>query len=443
MAGGLIIMSEVIKAFGCNGIWWLPENPSERVAGTLCFSDDDGIDLSLAGVFGEPAPGIAEKYVPIILGLVWDYPLGKLVTLKGCRVHRFHLGSPGIGREVYFADRLFVGSHIEREEDFSFSHLSVSLSGLSDWAGVLTGLSQQFIPVGKEGRKKFEIRWQSPEPIRGRIPGGDLALGVEGKVSLSRREGSIKEKVWFSISCDNPHTEDELLARYAYPLQNFMTLATDHPNAQVEVTVRRPGEDDRIHVIAARVFHDAKAAEDLMPHKMLFSLEDVKDRAVALISRWMEVSERFAGVVNPYFGIQYEPKSFVDTKFLIVFQSLEVYSRLHTQGGGSIVTPSDQSLGHLFTKLLEEHWKTVGPLFGLSLEGTVAELMKYRNYVVHRDSDIGKEPDYSRKLYWLTQKLMFLMKACLLTELGFTSDELDRFFRRNQMFVHILNMVEK
>src|SRR4051812_1632970 len=160
-----------MRDFNCNGIWWLPENPSDQVAGTLHFSDDSFVELSLLGTLGEPTASLEQKTVPVILGLVWDCPLGREVTLKDCLIKSFESGSHLPSREDYFADRMFVGSHLEKEVDFSFSGLSIMLSGLSSWASTLSGL-------GHEGSPKFEIRFRQPESISGRIPGGDFTLRV-------------------------------------------------------------------------------------------------------------------------------------------------------------------------------------------------------------------------------------------------------------------------
>ena len=117
------------------------------------------------------------------------------------------------------------------------------------------------------------------------------------------RDWSIKEKLLFSIDYASPVSEYLIHKKYVYPLQNLMTLATDHPNAQRDLTVRRPGFSGNIHVFGAMVFHDDKSAADLTRHKMLFLFEDIKDRMIELIGRWFELSERLRGVCNPYFGI--------------------------------------------------------------------------------------------------------------------------------------------
>jgi hypothetical protein len=423
-----------MRAFNCNGVWWLPESPSDRVAGTLRFSDDGFVELSLMGTLGESTASLEGRTVPVILGLVWDCPLGREVTLKDCLLKSLHSGSRVPPREEYFAGRMFGGSHFKKQEDFSFSEISIVLSGLSSWADTLSGLSR-----GKESLTDFEVRYRQPEPISGRIPGGDLTLGVEATLSMSRRNYSITEEVHFKIACDQPQPIEGLNARYVYPLQNLMTLATDQPNALVDFRVRGLNNRDDIHVLGKRSFFDARPATDLFPHEMIFSLEDVRDRVVPLISKWIEISERLADVCEPYFGVQYV-KAFVENRFLTVFLALEVYRRRRGQTDEHAISSQGPPLSEQLTQLLEEHAATVGPLFGGDTARAVAELMRYRNHIVHGDPAPPGERTNNNREFWLTQKLMFLMKACLLTELGFPVEDQVKFFHRSQLYINILSL---
>jgi hypothetical protein len=430
-----------MKTFDCPGIWWLPEDSSKKVAGTLRFSDEKGVDLSLAGVFAESSTTLEKDKIPIVLGQIWDCALGETATLTGCQLRASHFGSHAIPREEYSAERLFIGSHMETEGDFSFSKLSIQLSGLPSWANTLRGLSIHHIPADEARRRGFEIRWLLPEPVAGRIPGADLTLSVGAKIASDRRQHSIKEEVKFAISCDTPASDHDLNARLVYPLQNFMTFATDTPNAIVDYTVTRHGTRDDVHVLGARVFHDCEAAADLSPFEMLFSLSDVKDRVIDLLASWIDISQRLRDACNLYFRLQYQPDSFIETRLLLVCQFLEVYQRERQPAITDDRGPDDMVFGEQLERLLEEHRTTVGPLFGNEIQVAVAELMKYRNYVICRDFKAGADSDYGAKMFWLTQKLMFLMKACLLAELGINSEEQLKFFEHNGMYVHLLGLV--
>ncbi len=423
-----------------NGVWWLPDNPSQKIVGVLEFTKKHGFQLSLTGVLGERTAALREKRLPIILGNVWDSDLGEKVTLKDCWVNKFSLGSLGLPREEYQVELAFVGDHLAKEEDFLFSALRVSFSGLSSWAARYSGLSHSDIPRTMDHPAGgFELKWVPSKPIAGEIPGGNIRLVLGSTRSFpSVREVTVKENLRFVITTDQPLASEVIHMKYVFPLENFLTLATGHPNALLYYSLRQPGSQEDIHVMGRRVFDDSDAATDLLPHKMIFSLADVADRAIPLIGRWFEVCERLRGVCNPYFSSLLQPNIFVDLRFLTVFQSLEVYAR--SRGYGDVQHPG-QHLSEQFTKLLEDHWACIDSLFfENSSSGAATELMRYRNFVVHRDSGLGEQSNYGETLFWWTQRLRFLLTACLLTELGIPADEQTTFFRRNELFTHIVGL---
>lgn len=425
--------------FNCDGIWWLPHAPDDKVAGSLIFAKESGIHLKLAGVFGEPAPHFADKAFPIILGVVWDCPHGKLITLKDCHIKRTQFSVPGIAREEYFANRIFAGEHIDREEEFQFSEAFASFSGLPNWAEMLSGLKQEHEPEG------FTIHWRRQEAIAGPIPGGKVTLGTGASYSVSGfdRTWSITEDVSFHIEADAACSADELNRRYIFPLQNFLTLATDHPNAVTEFSVRKPGAIDRVKVLAPRTFSDPKLAADVLPHRMLFSLRDVHGQAAALLSRWIELSDDLSEAVNPYFSSQYKPSQFTDTNYLVVFQSLESYHRARFHKLGTSLIPTASELREIVGGLLREHHETVHPIFPNDERKVIDQIIGYRNFVVHRVAVGVDDKDYGQTLFWLTKRLSFLMKACLLTELGISKDIQKQLFSRSSMFEHIAGMTAK
>ena len=424
-----------MEAFDCQGTWWAPDEPSRAVPGTLRFSEERGAELSLTGTLGDTVGSVGGKQLPIILGLADGCPLGDEVTLRGCLLKNLRLTSRGGGREEYFADRLFVGAHL-REDEFLFEAVHVSFTGLPSWAAVLGGLSHEHSAGGEDPRRAvFRAAWAPPTPLVARVPGGTLTLGAGVKVVTSRRRYVIKEDVAISIGCERPQAEEHLSRVYVRPLKNLMTLATDRPNAVTTCRMRRPGGRDDIHVLGPSAFPDAEAASDLLPHKMIFTLEDVHGGAGELFGKWVETHDRFAAACELYFNAQDRPDTYVDMNYLIVSQALEAYYREHAGRAGA-------EFAEAVTALAEEHSGKLAPLFGSHGE-VIADLLEYRHFVTHRDTDLNRGTKYAPHLYWLTQRLMFLMRACWLTELGIPAAEQEKLFRRNQLFVHIVGSREQ
>jgi hypothetical protein len=96
----------------------------------------------------------------------------------------------------------------------------------------------------------------------------------------------------------------------------------------------------------------------------------------------------------------------------------------------------------IIRQLLERQWGNVSDLFKKDLESTAEEIILVRNYIVHRDSRLGDLPDYGAKVHWLTEKCVFLMKSCLLSELGFSEEEKAKMLRQNALYSHIATISE-
>lgn len=419
----------------CQGLWWLPEAPAEKVAGTLRFSNQEGATLALFGVLGEASSRVAEKAIPAVCGHVHGCELGDEVTLKDCTVSARHL-SPAGTREDVRAAYAFIGAHLNGEQDFSFRSARLWFSGLASWADSLTGLSERLMPGAGGGRPGFEIKWAPPPPVQGRAGGAKMALGVTARLEMPRREWAIREQVEFSIQADAPLSHTEWYQRFAYPLQNLLSFATDRPNSLEGFVLARPEGDEGIHVFLSRTFADREAATDLLPHDMLFTLSDAAGKAAELISRWLDTYQAFRVALGPYFAEAYNSHTYVDNQFLSVYQSLEVLARLAAdhQPASSFAQPGwlDRMIGGAAPVLDEA--------LGAPPEAVAREAGVVRNYVVHRDSDLGDRPDYGRRLYWLTQRLRFVLKVMLLRELGFPAEQQRQLLRRNRLFVHLLSL---
>jgi hypothetical protein len=413
--------------FTCNGLWWLPELPDIKIAGTMTFSDETGTALSLLGVLGKGGSGLERKSVPAIHGISFDWPVGdsrsEAITLKDNFVSSYSPGTPDFPRETYHVGTIFVGRHIR---DFLFTRIRLRLSGLSGWAHGLTGLSRNFFPIDGRTDPKWEIYWSRPDPIRGRIADGVLSLEVGAEGFNNPRTASIWENVALSLELDKPESDVLINEKYCYPLQNFLTLATDQPNSMDELLVRIPEDKEDIRVIASRTFHKSKVAELLLPHKMIFSLQDIRPIVIETLGKWIDIYARLNSVCGPFFAIQYRP-SFTVFSFLTIFQSLQVLAELRS------IKAEDE--GRL-RQLLEDNWDIVGSLFTQDPSRAASELANMRHRAIYRDSK-SNEPGFATNIYWSGQRLTFLLDACLLRELNFPPDAVKRYYFRNQRFLHL------
>ena len=89
-----------MKPFESVGIWFLPEAPDRKVAGTLSFSQDEPLELKLSGVFSEEWGRLTPHY-KLIRGVINQSPYGKYVTLLRSFSKSLHLGMPGLTLKTF------------------------------------------------------------------------------------------------------------------------------------------------------------------------------------------------------------------------------------------------------------------------------------------------------------------------------------------------------
>jgi len=420
-----------------NGIWWIPERESDKVAGVLSVQPGQGIRLSLSGTLGDPAKLDDSKSIPIVVGFVWDWPLGNVATLRGCLQVGLNMSWPGISRETYWCERVFLGAHLHSEIDYTFTEATFELSGLPSWASSYTGLSRAIDTDQNSRLRGMRIEWVGPETLVGATQDARIRLFAIAGLSGPRRHQLLKETIRIGVEPAKELTVDAFEDNYLYPLQNFLTLATDHPSAIHALYVRHAKEERPIQVLTSHSHHSEEGIE-LQPHKMLFTLKDLGEHPMDLIARWIQIWESLGRACAPYFSMQYQADAFVETQFLGVFQSLEAYQRQRANVTTNEAIIDQRHLKVLLATLLEEHWNVVGPLFAENKEATASRLMMLRNFIVHREPARLADDELPTELIWASERLMFLMKACLLAELGFSSEARLNLFGRNQSYSYAL-----
>jgi len=66
----------------------------------------------------------------------------------------------------------------------------------------------------------------------------------------------------------------------------------------------------------------------------------------------------------------------------------------------------------------------------------ISDVLRARNAVLHTESGgIGEARVI--ELYWLSERLLFLVKACLLGELGIPTERQVGFLQRSRNYIHL------
>jgi ApeA N-terminal domain 1 len=455
-----------------SGLWWLPSNPQNKVAGTLSFSNQDGIELKLIGAL-EGLEGFAgfnnlNQRHPVIWGLTTS---GKSITLSGCLAAGFRMGLPGFVSRDYWIHLCFLSAHLT-EEQLQFKKIVVEYSRLIDWVRT-SGLTMTWY---ENEPNKRQFNYTLPEEIK--------AITTKGKVSIDfsfHPEGDffdemhLRQSISIEIETDQEREFDDLQLRYIRPFQNFLTLATTKPNSIVSVQVysrhisfeKSDGTgvvETPIEVIFPQRHLEEKSDKVLIPQYMLFTLHDISDFQDT-VERWLNVSDELDSVCNLFFGIMYNSSMYLEQEFLNMVQAVESYHRRRMKNNvlpksehkarvrailseapdeyrdwlKEILNYSNEPrLKHRLSELFDKVEIVLSSLIS-SKEEFSKKVADTRNYLTHYDLYLKDKAAKGGEIALLTAQLSFMLQACLLFELGFSQDKCAEVFRRNQGYIQIMN----
>jgi len=464
-----------MKEFESSGFWWLPGEEDTPAAGTLRVSGTGELRLAITGKLGQAMGAPLSRRHRVILGSVDKSPRGNEVTLTSNILTGTSFGSYAGGREEYGAGRGYFGAHLQDDEDFKFRSFLVKLGGLSEWADSLSGLHREPAPLPnaeKRGQTIPIATYRVPTPPTGRLPGSKITLNMGIRSKSAAHEFTFREEANLQIELEQPLSADKINADFVYSLQNFMTFVSDRAQEVESFTVWRTADladwqaNPGIQVIGARVYPDEDEEErkTVRSDQMLFSLADVDFSAI--VEAWLRVAKEYEEPLNIYFGALHGPPAYIDMSYVLAVQVLWLYDARTEAGIKDMVererrfreilhsvkaTDAHWLIDHLgvrpyppfadaLRRLLDRHGEAIDPLVKNRRDAFINQASNTLQYFERRNPDDRSAASRGSDLYWLTQKLRFLIKACFLSELGFLSGQIRTLFRKNELYDHIIGL---
>jgi ApeA N-terminal domain 1 len=445
------------------GFWWLPATPDNKVAGTLSFSNDEGIALRLIGALRDFGSFNTSQSMPLILGVSEE---GKTITVANCTVTNMGFSAPGFGQETYTAEYYLVGVHFEKTEDVTFTRFAVSYTYLADWSRTAGFTIKKY-----NEEPKLEVSYSLPTDLTAKTSHGNVCLSFNCRTQGDGiQEISLRQSVHLEVEPDKGRPFLALNKEYIFPLQNLLTLATTKPNAVTELKVFSPQvfiESDGkrietpIQLFYRQKFFEARTGKLLIPDYMLFTVHDVSDNFENIFERWFTVSKELDSVCNLFFGAEYSQGMYLENTFLNVVHSIESYHRRRMTNHVRPKAEHRKFIRDILANVDSKHSDWLRQQLAYSneprLEGRIMELLDKaagvleplitnkqefakkvkdtRNYLTHFDRRLSEKRAQGTELFWLTQKLSYVLKGCLLLELGLSSDKCKQLIHRNQSFI--------
>lgn len=331
------------------GLWWLPDDPEEKVPGILRYDGEGSLFLALIGAFEDriisnPAPGMTVCHEGT---RTWDVIHGvaeqREVTLLGCvptggkRTRFARVKSPDA--QTVMATMGIIGAHISGEEDAAFAVAEVSVEDLGFWAassaftGSLGASDGKIDGTGTISVKPVEAQTVTVDGTEYRLvhthtlPFFDHCKG--GTVGRMRDTASVRvcgaDPFTLSAALEAVRLIQDLIALATHRAAGVIWLQLEVAGTESVLPNGQPVPRRRADVLyspAALGKHDAKAVD---PHRVFFTCDVLPFEDI--LPRWCEAHGRLQTATNMILGLRYSPAHFVENNLLTAVGAAEVLHR--------------------------------------------------------------------------------------------------------------------
>ncbi|MFJ3085332.1 HEPN domain-containing protein [Streptomyces sp. NPDC086838] len=222
-----------MEAFESDGLFWLPGDEENQVAGRISFAPLTGAFLHLIGSFSDDDFGDDEKPTPeIVVGVAGK----RYLTLTGCSLKNRKFESPGFLREVYRVSFLFAGHRMVDSHNPMFERVSLRFNNLYAWAG-RNSVSRQVV-FGEDRKKliKATLTLEPSEVEKADCGAYEVALTGTWKILGNEKSPGFDQDCSLRVSYGAPVDFETVTGDLAI-LQDLITATSDAATIPTEVTL--------------------------------------------------------------------------------------------------------------------------------------------------------------------------------------------------------------
>lgn len=323
-------------------LWWLPDNPTDKVPGIFRYSPFDGLELLLLGGFETTEVGSTgisfqkeEKRWPIILGEDASQPF----TLLDCTLTAlWPSGDTRPRKQNISAQTALAGCHLREKGAPTFSHVEASIENLSVWAA--NSVLHERRPVNKADGEAAALPSDGPaKTITAQLPASTARLAHSHTYDyFGRTTGSVYRKVSdtavVGFEPHEPQPMDTLLSMIS-DVQDLLSFSSNAACGVLWNRLYLPPQTTRppdihgastmkpVDVYRRPLVKGTPEAKAPREGQMLFTLADVQFEKI--LPRWFEVKDRFRATINMLLGLRYIPGGYLGTQLLTVVGAAEAF----------------------------------------------------------------------------------------------------------------------
>lgn len=439
------------------GKWWLPNNANDKVSGILTYVPGETITLELIGNFQGFAQDALSlmmrkerKPLPVIYGQASD---GSNISLFDCIYSLQRAGKAEFPIAKYFPRSIAIGIHIADVNKKRFFKSIVKIPELSYWLYPKT-IEQKYFT---ENDKVTGVNVQMNKLTESERTAARTSLNNSFTLSLTREAvfdngGSLfsaKFEQFTSLKIESlNYSSIKEFYEEVIRFEQFLSLSTlkevlyselclyskDCSEARGNDTFYTPIKIDTI-------LHKAPSEAKIDNSSFLFDYETVKGQYNIALQKWFSRDQQFDAIREHMLESITNKGRFSYINFLIVIQAIEGYgwryikskcqSAVDKRISMGIDTRKNTQLSDIINTLLFEY----RDITCINSKININAISDSRNYYSHLTEKQKKDKLDGIELYKLTQDLRMLLLCCVMTYLGFSNSDIEKYTSRSTSFI--------
>lgn len=439
------------------GLWWLPDQPDQKVHGVLSIEADGAATLDLAGTLGDGASRRAQH-----CRIVGEAGINKLITLEECfvRAHRVFSVAPS---QQWHAHETLFGVHFSATEPWGFFDVRYSIPGLTRWTRwhaveQICDIDDQDV-ITRLGAVVTSQRW----PLWSTQ---NVVVDLASRTAVSsptETSAVVESSVSLHVTSARLLSREDLRELAIGPMQALLGLATGKYTPTLEATATAAGETDDKRVTNLRwrwqplegTFKDGD-------WHFAFVYSDLADLGTEGMHAAFETLRTLEPAIDLYLA-SLRPVGYAEVGLNIVAQALEVFhrirsahkllqpdiwTRLHEDltsrltyalGPRANWTPvenealaraksillsklgsmNEPSLSQRLRAMIQEVDPHADAISGGNVKAFVRQIVETRNFFTHWDSSRQTPPKRGAPTVMLTSRMLAVFEILLLRAIGF------------------------
>ena len=318
-----------MESFEQVGQFWLPEEPDNKLPGTLSFDPAKGGELELMGSLSAKhsiSKTNATRFEIIHGNVTGDYHrvtlFNSYVQSSSGDLHKDYRETKLPVERIYLSQGLWF----REDEDVAFESLTAEYNHLSDWL-IQSNSTSRMLRATEESVEIYRGNYILQCPESSLYDGARIEIWPAKHIKVSgRTERTVNFDFRLSITPRNKLHLNEFLPFIDFYLPNFLNFATGSANYPISIYGGRSHASTEFRIFY-RIPGFTEKRGMLLPGHLLFTFEDVRDQLGNLLAVWIRNGEKLWAVYDLYSKSNYRRGLDFTTDFLDLARAFEVYHR--------------------------------------------------------------------------------------------------------------------